>query len=111
MPVPPLAGAGEQIPLPQGTAKRLKKQKKFNEKTNKIRSRRPAKTRVSSGRCPRGYRNWQGQAPRKGRQAVSESRGFFRWEGQPSEYNVIWEEEWESEGWAGHFVPVWAAFG
>ena len=60
---------------------------------------------------PRGYRNWQGQAARKGRQAVSESCGFFRWEGPPSKYNVIWEEEWDSEEWAGHFVPVWAAFG
>lgn len=42
-----------------------------------------------------------GQAARKGGQAVSESCGFFR-EGQLSKYNVIWEEEWESEGWAGH---------
>ena len=59
----PWWGLGNRFHMPQGTAKDYKKQKKFNKKTNKIRSRRPAKTWVSSGRCPEATEIGRGRRP------------------------------------------------
>ena len=59
----PGGGWGTDSTCLRAQPKDYKKQKKFNKKTNKIRSRRPAKTWVSSGRCPEATEIGRGRRP------------------------------------------------